>query len=108
MTRDRRCYVCPLRQIVKDLDAVRRQLEAKKDFITCQACHEKVPFVDFIEHRLKSDPVGREIPAMNEKATRELDTQAVEQILIGHGMHDDGDSQWKSSATTFLAPTSRR
>ena len=26
-----------------------------RDFITCQECGDKVPFVDFIEQRLKSD-----------------------------------------------------
>ena len=36
VTRDRR-YVCPeCGKPVKDLDAVRRRLEAKKEFITCQ------------------------------------------------------------------------
>ena len=45
-----------------------------------------MPFIDFIELRLKSDPVARKILAMDEAATRELDTQALEQILIGHMM----------------------
>ena len=63
---------------------MRRRAGPKKDFITCQECDEKVPFVDFIEQRLKSDPVARKILAMDETATRELDTQALEQILIGH------------------------
>jgi hypothetical protein len=71
---------------------VRRRLEAKKDFITCQECDEKVPFVDFIEQRLKSDPVARKILAMDETATRELDTQALEQILIGHMMAITGEA----------------
>ncbi len=63
MTRDRR-YVCPeCGTPAKDLDAVRRRLEAKKDFITCQECDEKVPLIDFIEQRLKSDPVARKIAA---------------------------------------------
>src|SRR5688572_32585912 len=35
---------------------------------------EKIPFIDFIEQRLKSDPVARKILAMDETATRELDT----------------------------------
>ncbi len=92
VTRDRR-YVCPgCGKPVKDLDAVRRRLEAKKDFITCQECDEKVPFVDFIEQRLKSDPVARKILAMDETATRELDTQALEQILIGHMMAIAGEA----------------
>jgi GTPase SAR1 family protein/DNA-directed RNA polymerase subunit RPC12/RpoP len=92
VTRDRR-YVCPeCGMSVKDLDAVRRRLEAKKDFITCQECDAKVPFIDFIEQRLKSDPVARKILMMDEAATRELDTQALEQILIGHMMAIAGEA----------------
>ena len=92
VSRDRR-YVCPeCGKPVKDLEAVRRRLEAKKDFITCQECDEKVPFVDFIEQRLKSDPVARKILAMDAMATRELDTQALEQILIGHVMAVCGEA----------------
>jgi hypothetical protein len=45
-----------------------------------------VPLIDFIEQRLKSDPVARKILAMDEVATRELDTQALEQIP--HRPHD--------------------
>jgi len=92
VTRDRR-YVCPeCGKLVNDLAAVRRRLEAKKDFITCQECDEKVPFIDFIEQRLKSDPVARQILAMDDTATRELDTQALEQILIGHMMAIAGEA----------------
>ena len=93
VSRDRR-YVCPKScgKPVTDLDAVRRRLEAKKDFITCQECDEKVPLIDFIEQRLKSDPVARKILAMDETATRELDTQALEQILIGHMMAIAGEA----------------
>ena len=48
---------------VRDLDAVRKRLAAKKDFITCQECDVRVPLMDFIEQRLKSDPVARKIAA---------------------------------------------
>ena len=92
VSRDRR-YVCPdCGKPVTDLDAVRKRLEAKKDFITCQACDEKVPMMDFIEQRLKSDPVARKILPMDATATRELDTQALEQILIGHMMAIAGEA----------------
>ena len=92
VSRDRR-YVCSqCGKVVKDLETVRRRLAAKKDFITCQNCDEKVPFVDFIELRLKSDPVARKILAMDETATRELDSQALEQILIGHMMAIAGEA----------------
>lgn len=92
VTRDRR-YVCPnCEERVIDLDKVRRRLESGKDFITCQECDERVPLIDFIEQRLKSDPVARKILAMEETATRELDTQALEQILIGHMMAVCGEA----------------
>lgn len=92
VTRDRR-YVCPeCEQPVTNLDAVRRRLAAGKDFITCQECDEQVPLIDFIEQRLKSDPVARKILSMEETATRELDTQALEQILIGHMMAVCGEA----------------
>jgi GTPase SAR1 family protein len=92
VTRDRR-YVCEeCERPVTDLDAVRRRLAAGKGFITCQNCDEQVPLIDFIEQRLKSDPVARQILIMEETATRELDTQALEQILIGHMMAVCGEA----------------
>lgn len=73
-------------------DALRERVF--KDAGTCWAeCDDvKVPFLDFIEQRLKSDPVARKILAMDETATRELDTQALEQILIGHMMAIAGEA----------------
>jgi len=92
VTRDRR-YVCSNcgKQVI-DLDRVRSRLAAGKDFITCQECDERVLLIDFIEQRLKSDPVARRILSMEETATRELDTQALEQILIGHMMAVCGEA----------------
>ena len=52
----------------------------------------EVQLIDFIEQRLKSDPVARKILTMEETATRELDTQALEQILIGHMMAICGEA----------------
>jgi RNase P subunit RPR2 len=92
VTRDRR-YVCPVCAMpVKNIDTVRRRMEAGKDFITCQECDAQVPLMDFIEQRLKSDPVARKILAMDATATRQLDTQALEQILIGHMMAITGEA----------------
>jgi GTPase SAR1 family protein len=92
VTRDRR-YICPqCERPVTNLDTVRRRLAAGKEFITCQECDESVPLIDFIEQRLKSDPVARQILIMEETATRELDTQALEQILIGHMMAVCGEA----------------
>jgi small GTP-binding protein len=92
VTRDRRYACSQCGKAVKDLDAVRKRLEAKKDFIICQECDKKVLLIDFIEQRLKSDPVARKILAMDEIATRQLDTQALEQILIGHMMAITGEA----------------
>ena len=92
VSRDRR-YVCQgCGKLVLDLDAVRRRLETRKDFIYCQQCDEKVVLIDFIEQRLKTDKVARKILAMEETATRALDTQALEQILIGHMMAICGEA----------------
>lgn len=103
VTRDRR-YVCPeCGEPVKDIEAVRRRKEAGKTFINCQECDDvKVPFVDFIEQRLKSDPIARKILAMDEIATRELDTQALEQILIGHMMAITGEANQIFRPTTIF------
>ncbi|MDX6382539.1 MAG: hypothetical protein QOK48_112 [Blastocatellia bacterium] len=102
VSRDRR-YVCQnpkCGKSVTNLDTVRRRLEAKKSFIICQECDKKVQLIDFIEQRLKSDPVARKILAMDATATRELDTQALEQILIGHMMAITGE------ANQIFRPTS--
>jgi hypothetical protein len=71
---------------------VQKRLEAGKDFITCQNCDERVQLIDFIEQCLKSDPVAQKILDMEKTATRELDTQALEQILIGHMMATCGEA----------------
>lgn len=81
--RDRR-YVCACGKPVMDHAEVQKRLEAGKKFIICQGCDEKVELIDFIEQRLKSDPVAQKILSMEEIATMQLDTQALEQILIGH------------------------
>jgi WD40 repeat protein len=92
VTRDRR-YVCSsCAKPVMDLSAVRERIQAKKDFIYCQKCDEKVPLIDHIEMRLASDPVARRVLHMDEKATRELDAQALEQILTGHMMAICGEA----------------
>lgn len=92
VTRDRR-YVCvACGTPITDLAAVRKRFAVGKDFITCQTCDERVPLIDFIEQRLKSDPVAQKILAMEETATQELDAQALEQILIGHMMAICGEA----------------
>jgi GTPase SAR1 family protein len=86
LQRERR-YVCPNAKCgepVTDYTMVRKRLAAGKDFIICQNCDEPVPFKDHIEERLASDPVARQVVAMDERATQELDTQALGQILAGH------------------------
>jgi GTPase SAR1 family protein len=92
VTRDRR-YLCPeCGRPVKDLDAVRQRKEAGEEYIRCQLCDTKIPLIDFIEQRLESDPVAGKILAMDAVATRKLDTQALEQVLIGHMMAICGEA----------------
>ncbi|HEX3149274.1 MAG TPA: TIR domain-containing protein [Gemmataceae bacterium] len=84
VTRDRR-YVCPkCSRPFKDLDVIRELLADKQTTIVCQKCRTEVLLIDHIEQRLKSDPVARKILQMEETATRQLDEQALEQILYGH------------------------
>jgi hypothetical protein len=71
---------------------VRKRLEAGKDFITCQNCDKRVPLKDFIEQQIMTDPVAQKILAMEEAATQQLSTQALEQILIGHMMAICGEA----------------
>jgi WD40 repeat protein len=92
--RDRR-YICAnpkCNKPVRDLEAVRERLADGKEFITCNWCDKRVPLIDHIERRLASDPVARRVIGMDERATRELDTQALEQILIGHMMAICGEA----------------
>lgn len=92
VTRDRR-YVCGgCGRPFKDLDLIRELLAEKQATIVCQRCRTEVELVDFIEQRLKSDPVARKILAMEETATRELADQALEQRLIGHLMAITGEA----------------
>ncbi len=91
VTRDRR-YICACGKRVTDLAEVQKRLSDGKEFIYCQGCDEKVPLIDFIEQHLKSDPVAQKIMAMEERATQELDNQALEQILIGHMMATCGEA----------------
>ena len=60
---------------------------------------EKVPFIDFIEQRLKIDPVARKILAMDETATRELDTQALDQNEVSRSLSALNNKRQSSSAT---------
>lgn len=89
--RDRR-YICECGNAVTDLDAVRKRMKMKRAFITCQECDEQVPLIDFIEQHMESDPVARKVLGMEETATRELDNQALEQILTGHMMAISGEA----------------
>lgn len=91
VSRDRR-YVCKCGKPVTDLEEVRKKLEEGKQFIYCLRCDERVPLIDFIEQRLKSDPIARKVKAMDKTATRSLDTYALEQILFGHLMATCGET----------------
>ncbi len=102
VVRDRR-YVCPeCGKAVTDLATVRQRLELNKEHITCQLCDHQVPLIDHIEQRLASDPVAQAVLRMDEAATRALDTQALEQILIGHMMALCGEANQIFRPTTFF------
>ncbi|MDQ1353110.1 MAG: hypothetical protein QG657_3416, partial [Acidobacteriota bacterium] len=84
--RDRR-YVCgKCGKPVIDRDTVRQRLANGKQFIICQGCDEEISLLDRIEQRLASEPVARRVAQMDERAGLALDSQALEQGLIGHMM----------------------
>ena len=84
--RDRR-YVCTgCRRPFPDLQVIRELLDEGQKTIVCQKCRTEVELIDFIEQRLKSDPVAQRVMGMDAAATRTLDTQALEQALTGHMM----------------------
>jgi hypothetical protein len=92
ITRDRRYVCCCCGRPFKDLELIRELLTDGEKTIVCQKCRTEVELIDFIEQRLKSDPVAQKILAMEQTATRQLDTQALEQILIGHIMAIAGEA----------------
>lgn len=92
--RDRR-YICindACRRPFRDLELIRELIDDGATTIICQRCRTEVPLIDHIEQRLASDPVARKIMKMEERATQELDTQALDQILIGHMMAICGEA----------------
>jgi small GTP-binding protein len=91
VTRDRH-YVCKCGKEVVDREAVRKRIAAKKKFIVCQDCDKKVVLIDHVETCLASDPVALRVLGMEKKAEQEKDTQALEQILIGHMMAICGEA----------------
>jgi RNase P subunit RPR2 len=92
VTRDRRYFCEKCGTPVRDLEVVRKRLAERKEFVYCPECGKKVPFQDHIEQRLGSDPVARRVVAMEQTEQRERDTQALEQILIGHMMAICGEA----------------
>ncbi|TLU87714.1 MAG: TIR domain-containing protein [Chlorobium sp.] len=90
--RDRRYVCCGCGRPFKDLELIRELLNDGEKTIVCQKCRTEVELIDFIEQRLKSDPVAQKILAMEQAATRELGNQALEQILIGHAMAITGEA----------------
>ncbi|QGM93442.1 TIR domain-containing protein [Methylocystis rosea] len=84
LQRERRYACSECGQLVTDHNMVRKRLASGKNFITCQACDAQVDLIDLIERRLASDPVARQVIEMDQQATAALDTQALEQLLLGH------------------------
>ncbi|MFL6263861.1 MAG: DUF4365 domain-containing protein [Thermoanaerobaculia bacterium] len=92
VTRDRRYVCCGCGRPLKDLELIRELLDEGQETIVCQKCRTEVELIDHIERWLKSDQVAQKILSMEETAMRKLDTQALEQILIGHMMAVCGEA----------------
>ena len=92
VSRDRRYNCSACGRPLKDLELIQELLADGQKTIVCQKCRTEVDLIDFIELHWMSDPVALKIHSMEEAATRELDTQALEQILIGHMMAICGEA----------------
>ena len=68
------------------MKVVRQFLANDNEFIYCHHCGKAILLLDRIEQRLSSEPVARQVAQMDERAGLALDSQALEQILIGHMM----------------------
>jgi len=77
-----RCQECDAP--ITDRERVRQILADKGTLIYCIGCGAQVELIDEIERRCATDEVARTIRALDEQATVELTTQAIEQILVGH------------------------
>jgi WD40 repeat protein len=92
LMRERR-YVCQhCGTAITDMAAIQKRMAAGRAFIMCQYCDKRVVFKDHIEDRLGSHPVLTEVIELDRRATRELDNQAREQILLGHMMAICGEA----------------
>ncbi len=92
VTRDRRYRCGECKWQVADMEAVRAQLESAGAFVFCAKCGKRVPLIDEIERRYGTDAVAAAVRALAARATQELSTQAMEQILIGHMMAICGEA----------------
>jgi small GTP-binding protein len=81
--RERR-YLCERGHPVTDLAAVRYRLERGLKWIHCAFCGRKIQFYDHIEEALAGKPTFENVALMEAAVRQKLDTQALEQILVGH------------------------
>jgi GTPase SAR1 family protein len=88
----RRRYVCTCGEAITDMAAVQKRMAARHKFIRCQHCDKRVVFEDHIEERLGSSSALRQVAELDQQATRVLDNQAREQVLIGHMMAICGEA----------------
>lgn len=87
---------------MRDRQLLRKRLAEQKGFVYCSECGKKLIFQDHIEQRMGSDPVARHVLVMDETGQRELNAQALEQILIGHMMAICGEANQIFRQVTML------
>jgi uncharacterized CHY-type Zn-finger protein len=84
VTRER-FYACEhCHNSVKDHEAVQHRLKTGKTYIICQLCEERVLLYDDIERLFDSPETGERVREWNREAQDSMDSQSLEQILLGH------------------------
>ena len=97
-----RYYVCEhCGNGVKDHEAVRKRLAAGKTHIICQHCDEQILLYDVIERLFRSSVTDDRVREWNREAQAVMDSQSLEQILLGHVQAIAGQAGQIWRATSF-------
>jgi small GTP-binding protein len=98
-----RLYVCERCESPIDHLAVRRALAAKKRDIYCQVCDDghRVLLLDKLEELFRSPETAERAEGWRQEAQAVMDSQSLEQILLGHVQAIAGEAGqiWRAATT---------
>lgn len=101
----RRSFVCQDSRCGKpvlDESAINMRLRMGKRDIVCSYCDGKVPLVDLLDKILESPESGSQLADIDARIGDALDSQAKEQVLIGHMLSICGEANQIFRPATFF------